>query len=215
MTVDAARPSVFDAGLPTLSYDLTDTPQQIYPQFQAAQQEGADRIGTHWPRGTLVRTCPDGASRSAVRHPAGNTSLRPRDHVGTAVGQSHPQHLEHGRRRTPSTAQPGVQSVHAAGDGGHGRHDPRRRQRAHRSRRGLGPLRIRRGHRTAVPHPGHLRVARCTSRGLATVLTVGRGHLQDRELRLRSHRRKSPSSSRRGVSSTTTSTTWSRAGVDT
>ena len=38
MTVDAARPSVFDAGLPTLSYDLTDTPQQIYPQFQAAQQ---------------------------------------------------------------------------------------------------------------------------------------------------------------------------------
>jgi cytochrome P450 len=38
MTVDAAKPSVFDAGLPTLSYDVTDTPQEIYPQFRAAQQ---------------------------------------------------------------------------------------------------------------------------------------------------------------------------------
>jgi cytochrome P450 len=33
MTVDAAKPSVFEAGLPTLSYDVTDTPQEIYPQF--------------------------------------------------------------------------------------------------------------------------------------------------------------------------------------
>ena len=49
MTVDAARPSVFDAGLPTLSYDLTDTPQQIYPQFRAAQQEAPIALGPIGP----------------------------------------------------------------------------------------------------------------------------------------------------------------------
>jgi cytochrome P450 len=47
--VDAARPSVFDAGLPTLSYDLTDTPQQIYPQFQAAQQKAPIALGPIGP----------------------------------------------------------------------------------------------------------------------------------------------------------------------
>ena len=49
MTVDAARPSVFDAGLPALSYDLTDTPQQIYPQFQAAQQSAPIALGPIGP----------------------------------------------------------------------------------------------------------------------------------------------------------------------
>lgn len=49
MTVDAARPSVFDAGLPTLSYDLTDTPQQIYPQFRAAQQKAPIALGPIGP----------------------------------------------------------------------------------------------------------------------------------------------------------------------
>jgi cytochrome P450 len=49
VTVDAARPSVFDAGPPTLSYDLTDTPQQIYPQFQAAQQKAPICLGPIGP----------------------------------------------------------------------------------------------------------------------------------------------------------------------
>ena len=49
MIVDAARPSVFDAGLPTLSYDLTDTPQQIYPQFRAAQQQAPIALGPIGP----------------------------------------------------------------------------------------------------------------------------------------------------------------------
>jgi short-subunit dehydrogenase len=31
VTMDTAKPSVFDAGLPVLSYDVTDTPQDIYP----------------------------------------------------------------------------------------------------------------------------------------------------------------------------------------
>jgi cytochrome P450 len=49
VTVDAARPSVFDAGLPSLSYDLTDTPQQIYPQFLAAQQKAPIALGPIGP----------------------------------------------------------------------------------------------------------------------------------------------------------------------
>ena len=49
MTVDAAKPSVFDAGLPTLSYDVTDTPQEIYPQFRAAQQVAPIALGPIGP----------------------------------------------------------------------------------------------------------------------------------------------------------------------
>ena len=49
MTVDAAKPSVFDAGLPTLSYDVTDTPQEIYPQFREAQQSAPIALGPIGP----------------------------------------------------------------------------------------------------------------------------------------------------------------------
>ena len=49
MTVGTTKPSVFDAGLPTLSYDLTDTPQEIYPQFRAAQQEAPIALGPIGP----------------------------------------------------------------------------------------------------------------------------------------------------------------------
>ncbi len=47
MTV--AKASVFDAGLPTLTYELTDTPQQIYPQFQAAQLQAPIALGPIGP----------------------------------------------------------------------------------------------------------------------------------------------------------------------
>ncbi|WP_068275386.1 cytochrome P450 [Aldersonia kunmingensis] len=49
MTIDTAKPSVFDAGLPTLQYDITDTPQQIYPQFRAAQREAPVALGPIGP----------------------------------------------------------------------------------------------------------------------------------------------------------------------
>lgn len=49
MTVNAAKPSVFDAGLPVLTYDITQTPQQIYPQFQAAQRTAPIAIGPLGP----------------------------------------------------------------------------------------------------------------------------------------------------------------------
>lgn len=49
MTIDAAKPSVFDAGLPTLNYDFTDTPQQIYSQFRTAQAAAPIALGPIGP----------------------------------------------------------------------------------------------------------------------------------------------------------------------
>lgn len=49
MPVGAAKPSVFEAGLPSLDYDLTATPQQIYPQFRAAQQIAPIALGPIGP----------------------------------------------------------------------------------------------------------------------------------------------------------------------
>jgi cytochrome P450 len=59
MTVDTAGPSVFDAGLPTLDYDLTTTPAQLYPQLLAAQQQAQIALGPFGPEVLsyeLVRT---------------------------------------------------------------------------------------------------------------------------------------------------------------
>jgi cytochrome P450 len=49
MSVHTAKPSVFDAGLPVLSYDVTDTPQQIYPQFRTAQEVAPIALGPIGP----------------------------------------------------------------------------------------------------------------------------------------------------------------------
>ena len=49
MTVNTAKPSVFEAGLPTLRYDFTDTPQEIYPQFREAQQAAPIALGPIGP----------------------------------------------------------------------------------------------------------------------------------------------------------------------
>ncbi len=49
MTVDTAMPSVFDAGLPTLTYDLTESPHDVYPRIRAAQRMAAIAIGPLGP----------------------------------------------------------------------------------------------------------------------------------------------------------------------
>lgn len=49
MTISAAQPSIFDAGLPTLHYDITDTPQDIYQQFRDAQQVAPIALGPIGP----------------------------------------------------------------------------------------------------------------------------------------------------------------------
>lgn len=49
MTVATFCPSVFDAELPTISYDYTDTPADVYPRIQAAQQQACIALGPYGP----------------------------------------------------------------------------------------------------------------------------------------------------------------------
>ena len=49
MTTQTTAPSVFDADLPTLSYDVTDTPSDVYPHIIAAQQRASIAIGPLGP----------------------------------------------------------------------------------------------------------------------------------------------------------------------
>jgi cytochrome P450 len=49
VTVSTLCPNVFDAGLPTLSYEFEETPAEVYPRIQAAQQRAAIAIGPFGP----------------------------------------------------------------------------------------------------------------------------------------------------------------------
>jgi cytochrome P450 len=49
MTVGTAPPSVFDADLPTLAYDVEETPAEVYPRLQAAQRQAPIAIGPFGP----------------------------------------------------------------------------------------------------------------------------------------------------------------------
>ncbi|MDT5010474.1 MAG: hypothetical protein QOH57_2091 [Mycobacterium sp.] len=49
MTVAAVAPDVFDAGLPTVAYDDTETAAEVYPRFQAAQRHAPIALGPHGP----------------------------------------------------------------------------------------------------------------------------------------------------------------------
>src|ERR1700731_598898 len=49
MTVGAAPPSLFDAGLPTLDYGAEETPAEVYPRIQDAQRLAPIALGPHGP----------------------------------------------------------------------------------------------------------------------------------------------------------------------
>jgi cytochrome P450 len=49
VTVGAEKPGVFDAGLPTLSYDVTESPHEVYPRIRAAQESAPIAIGPLGP----------------------------------------------------------------------------------------------------------------------------------------------------------------------
>ncbi len=59
MTNRLTQPSVFDAGLPTLDYDVTATPQEIYPQFQAARERAPIALGPIGPEVLSYRMARD------------------------------------------------------------------------------------------------------------------------------------------------------------
>jgi len=59
MTVHTACPSVFDAGLPIIEYDVTAAPAEVYPQLLAAQRVAPIALGPFGPEilsYELVRT---------------------------------------------------------------------------------------------------------------------------------------------------------------
>ena len=59
MPVKTATPSVFDADLPTIDYDVTSTPAQVYPELLAAQRQAPIALGPFGPEVLsydLVRT---------------------------------------------------------------------------------------------------------------------------------------------------------------
>ncbi len=207
MTVNTAKPSVFDAGLPTLSYDVTDTPQEIYPQFRAAQQVAPIALGPIGPEVLsydLARTVlrdpqfvvPPGIHLSAHGITSGPLWDRVTRSILNMEGEEH-RRLRSlvSRAFTPRATARMHDTIHAVIN------------ELIDNVIDVGPLRIRRRHRAPLPDTGNLRAARRAPRGLATVLPVGRGHLQDRQLRHQPRRRRSLSCSRRGASSTTTSMT--------
>jgi cytochrome P450 len=49
MAVGTVSPSVFDADLPTLAYDPTETPAEVYPRLQEAQRHAPIALGPHGP----------------------------------------------------------------------------------------------------------------------------------------------------------------------
>jgi cytochrome P450 len=49
MTVDTATPNIFEAGLPTLTYDVTESPREVYPRIRDAQQRAPIAIGPLGP----------------------------------------------------------------------------------------------------------------------------------------------------------------------
>ena len=49
MSIGTASPSVFDADLPTLDYDLATTPAQLYPQLLAVQRQAPIAMGPFGP----------------------------------------------------------------------------------------------------------------------------------------------------------------------
>jgi cytochrome P450 len=49
MTVDVLCPNVFDAGLPTLTYDVDETPADVYPRIREAQAQAPIAIGPFGP----------------------------------------------------------------------------------------------------------------------------------------------------------------------
>ena len=92
MTVEAPARNVFDAELPTLTYELGETPQQVYPRIQKARRQAAIALG---PLGPEVLSYD--LARTILRDPS--FVIPPGIHL-TAHGV------------TPPAAKPGVQSLH-------------------------------------------------------------------------------------------------------
>ena len=211
MTVDTTLPSVFDAGLPTLSYDLTATPGEVRSQFQDAQRRAPIAIGPLGPEVLSYEFARAILRDTRFHHTAGHQPGGPGHHLRSPLREGHAHLAVPGGCRASAPSQTGGQGVHAEGDRTTALDHRRGRQRTHRPGGGLGQLRRGRRHRPALSDSDHLRAAGRSSPGLATLLGMGGRHLHGVQLRYR-HRATGTCGDARGRNSTATSTTWSRAG---
>ena len=209
MTASTRAPSVFEAGLPALEYDVTESPQQVCARIRAAQRRAPIAIGPFGPEvlsyelaRNLLRdnrfVIPPGLHLSAQ----GVTSGPLWDRV---VGQHHLC----GRRRTPSVAEPGITGIHAPGDRASGRNDRRSGQRSDRRRRRRGPLRHRHRYRPALSHSRSSVHCLVPHAQIGRNLNDGPKNLQDGQLLGQSSTRKCRPYFAVGPSSTPMSMRWS------
>jgi cytochrome P450 len=157
MTVDAASPSVFDADLPTLTYELTDTPFQVCARLREAQQQspvvmgpvGPEVLSYEFARGLLRDTrfvIPPGIHLTAQ----GVTSGPLWDKVVSSMMCKEGE--EHHRLRGLVSRAFTPRATNRLHDQQPVRPGGRRR-----------PMRHRRRHLAVLPNPHHLCIARCAS----------------------------------------------------
>ncbi len=178
MTVDTAGPSVFDAGLPTIAYDLTATPAQVYPELLAAQRLAPIALGPFGPEvlsyelvRTVLRDSRFQIPPGYILAVQGITSGPLWDKVvNSLLGMEGDQ--------APARPQRRVEGVHPASGRAPARHDRRRDRRNRRTDQPPGSLRRRHRHRAALPGAHHLRPARRAARRLATVRPLDGRDLQ-------------------------------------
>ena len=91
MRVAALCPNVFDAGLPTISYDYTDTPADVYPRIQTAQQHAAIALGPYGPEALSYELVRAVLRDAAFPHPARVEPHGPGHHLRPTVGQDRQQ----------------------------------------------------------------------------------------------------------------------------
>ena len=181
MTVDAIgtnSPTVFDAELPTIAYEHAAQSRRGPPAHSAGPSAGADRAGAARTRSVELRAGTDSFARSPVLHAEGICACGARHHQRPGLGQGHRRPVEPRRRRSQSAAPTRLQGVHPTVDRATEDHDRRGHHRAGRPGHHRRALRRGRRHRPPVSDSDHQRVARRTTPRLATVLRLGRRHLQ-------------------------------------
>ena len=184
-TINATCPSVFDAGLPTIDYELAQSLDEAHAIIREARLQAPIAIGPHGPELLTYELVHAVLRDQRLRVPQGMflasqgiTSGPLWDRIATSLisldGDAH-----HRLRRLVSKAftpratarlrTTVIDVINELVD----RHTARR------------PLRGGDRHRPPIPDPDHLRASRRTIRGLATVLRLDRRHLQGVQLERR------------------------------
>ena len=192
MTIDAIGttiPTVFDAGLPPIAYEHAHNPDEAHRLIRQARLQGPIALGPHGPEVLsyeLVRTV---LRDPRFSHAEGRCACQAQGITSgplwdkAITGLLSRDGADHNRlRRLVSKAFTPRSTARLSTTIVRGHH------RAGRPGDQCGALRRGRRHRTPVSDPDHLRVARRTAPRLATVLRLGRRHLQGLHLERRQRR---------------------------